>query len=293
MTHIESQPQSSISISEWLYVNTGLIWATQREIESPFLETKYSSGRQVIAWLVKRGGVTLKTNGEMVTAQKGDWMFPGSLDGEQIIQAESVLLSIRFFAEWPNGKPLFDHRDRLAFPAETDRKLTKAAEILQSLVHRIAQREGLFLLNQSTADIQSYFSIRRAFENWLSAYVNTMLRLGQVPSIMASADPRVLHAARLMDSHPLRLPLRESDLCHSIGLSVSHLNRLFLRDLGISPKKYMERRRLQSAILLLQHHRRSVKETAYELGFNSLPHFSAWFHRQQGVSPRAFQKCQA
>jgi AraC-like DNA-binding protein len=32
-----------------------------------------------------------------------------------------------------------------------------------------------------------------------------------------------------------------------------------------------------------------VKEIAYELGFSSLPHFSAWFRRRNGLSPRAFR----
>jgi AraC-like DNA-binding protein len=33
-----------------------------------------------------------------------------------------------------------------------------------------------------------------------------------------------------------------------------------------------------------------VKETAYQLGFRSRPHFSTWFRRQQGSAPRASQR---
>lgn len=280
---------SSIPISEWLYLHTGLVWATQREIEADFLDADYPATNQVIAWLVKSGKVTVKTAGRSVTAKKGCWIFPGSGKGRQKIEPGSVFLSLRFFAEWPAGKPLFDHRETLVFPAATDRALTRAAGALESLVRRVSQRDGFFFLNQGTADMESYFSIRRAFENWMLAYARMMLRLGRQPSTVTFSDRRVLRAARILDNRPLRHPLRESDLSKEVGLSVTHLNRLFHRDLGISPKKYLERRRLQAARLLLQRHRRSVKETAYELGFNSLPHFSAWFRRKQGLSPRVFQ----
>lgn len=290
MRREDSDRPSSIPISEWLYVNTGLVWATQREIEETFLDIKYAAGNQVIGWLVRRGEVAVKAAGRTAVARKGDWIFPGRREGRQKIRPGTVILSLRFFAEWPTGAPLFEQGEMLVFPAAADRRLTKAAEVLEALVRRVSRRNGLFLLNQGRADVRSYFAIRQAFENWMSAYVHTMLRLGQKPSLMASADQRVVRAARLMDNRPWHLPLPESELSHAVGLSVSQLNRLFLRDLGISPKKYLERRRLRSAVLLLQQHRRSAKETAYELGFRSLPHFSAWFHRQQGVSPRAFQK---
>jgi len=277
-------------IAEWLSVNTTLVWATEREIEETFLDMSYAATNQVLAWLVRRGEVLMEAGGRSAAARRGDWIFPGSQEGRQRIERGSVILSLRFLAEWPTGASLFDHREMLVFPAASHRKLTRAAEALGILVRRSADRSGLFLLNQGWADVRSYFAIRQAFENWLLAYVETMLRLGQTPRLMASADERVLRAARLLDHCPWRLPMGESELARAVGLSVSQLNRLFARELGISPKAYLERRRLQSAILLLQHHRRSVKETAYELGFHSLPHFSAWFRRQQGISPRAFQK---
>lgn len=284
-----SHRPSSIPISEWLYVSTGLVWATKREIEPDLLDVEFSDTSQVIAWLIESGEVTVKSAGRVVTAKKGSWIFPGSGKGRQKIKPGSILLSLRFYAQWSDGKSLFDHGEALVFPAAAHRTLTRAGEALVAQVRRVSRQDGFFLLNQSTADVESYFSIREAFESWLSSYVRTMLSLGQHPTTVTFADQRILRAARFMDSRPLRLAVRESELAQTVGLSITHLNRLFLRDLGISPRRYWERRRLQAAILLLQHHRRSVKETAYELGFNSLPHFSAWFRGQQGVSPRAFQ----
>ncbi len=286
------EPPAHLPIAEWLYVNTGLIWATRREIEEPSLDAVYSADNQVITWLVKEGEVTMKTPAGSAVAGQGDWMFPGSRKGRQTFRPGSVVLSLRFFAEWPTGKALFDHRDVIVFPAKADPQLTRAAEALESLVRRVAGRNGFFLLTQGTADVESYFAIRCAFEKWMLAYVRRMLALGNTPSVMSSTDPQVLRAARLIDNRTLREPLREAEIARGAGLSVSQLNRLFTRDLGMSPKKYLQRRRLQSAILLLQNQRRSIKEAAYELGFGSISNFSNWFFRQKGVYPKAFLKGQ-
>jgi len=290
MWQSDSEGRARLPVSEWLYVNTTLVWATGREIEEAFLDIPYTAGNQVLAWLVRRGGVRVEAGGRTATAREGDWIFPGVREGWQKIERGSVILSLRFIAEWPTGALLFGHREMLVFAAASERKLTRAGQMLESRVRRALGQAGLFFLNQGQADVRSYFAIRQAFENWLAAYVDAMLRLGQAPSRNAPMDSRVARAARLLDNHPWSLPMRESDLARAVGLSVSQLNRLFGRDLGLSPKGYLERRRFRAATSLLEYHRRPVKETAYELGFRSLPHFSAWFRQRQGVSPRAYQK---
>jgi len=288
---IDAIPDSpGIPISEWVYVNTALVWVTEREVEAQYLNTPYRMEEQIIAWLVRNGEICVKAGGETAIARAGEWIFPGTKSGRQLMQPGTAILSMRFVAGWPTGRTLFDHGEMVVLKASLERRLTKAAEKLEALARRASGRKGFYEIHQSRATMLSYFAIRRAFEDWLSAYVHMMLRTGHQPTLMRSADRRVLQAARLMDGHSLRQPFPESELALKAGLSVSQLNRLFLRDLGTSPKNYLERRRLQEAALLLRHYKRSVKETAYELGFSSLPHFSAWFRRKEGVSPRAYQK---
>jgi len=292
MKEPESDPgRECVPLCEWLCIHTALVWASEREIEEPFLDAPYAGGSRVLAWLVRRGRVMVKAGGSTAVAGEGEWLFPGTAEGWQKIERGSVLLSLNFLAQWPTGALLFPHQETLVFSAESERKLSRAAAALASRVGRISgEGGGLFMLHQGQADVRSYFGIRRAFEGWLEAYVDTMLRLGQRPSRNAPMDDRVARAARLLDHQPWRLPVREQELACMVGVSVSQLNRLFARDLGVSPKGYLERRRLQAATLLLDERRRSVKEVAYELGFHSLPHFSAWFRQHRGTSPRAFQR---
>lgn len=285
----EEHPSGTL-ISNWLYVHTGLIWANQREVEPRNLEMNGMLDNSITAWLIKRGRLILKEAHGTVTAKENQWVFPSHTTGWRGFQPGSAILSIRFSAEWPTGRPLFDHQNPILIEASEHPELTRAAEALKSVASRVSGRGGFFLVNESNATVEDYFAIRHAFEDWLSAYVNTMRRLGISPSIMSTADPRVLHSTKIIDHHPMHLPLSESELARRVGLSVSQLSRLFSRDLGTSPRKYAERRRLEKAISLLHLHRHSVKEAAAELGFNSLPHFSTWFRRLQGTSPRDYLK---
>jgi len=61
------------------------------------------------------------------------------------------------------------------------------------------------------------------------------------------------------------------------------------RDPGLPPFAAYDRHRLELARDALRDSAMSVKEIAFELGFNSPPHFSNWFPRRQGCAPRAFR----
>ena len=280
-------------ISDWRSLHTGLLWANQREVEPHYLETSYWAEDPITAWLIKRGELVIKTAHGTLSAGKNQWIFPGRSGGWKSFQPGSVILSVRFTAEWPTGKSLYDHHKPILFEAGLHPKITRAAEGLKSVAGRVSGLGGFFLVNESRATVEDYFAIRHAFESWLSAYVNTMGRLGMTPSVMSTADPRVLNAAKLIDDHSMREPLLEDELARKVGLSVSQLGRLFSRDLGTSPMKYADRRRLEKAVSLLHLHQLTVKETAAELGFSSLPHFSAWFRRHKAASPREYLRGRA
>lgn len=283
---------SKMPILDCHAIQTDLIWATQREVEPWFLDldSPYVPDTTIFARLVKRGEVQLTAGGHRAIAAAGQWMICGATAGHQKIRPGSILLSIRFSAQWLTGKTLFDHHDTMVFSAKAERKLTLAAEAMQSLIHKVCRREGLFLLQEGSATAREYFEIRHAFDAWILAYIDTMMSLGQQPSLMASTDQRILQALRLIDTCSPKFAITESELAGLVGLGSRQLIRLFLRELGVSPKRYIERRRLQEAVSLLRYHQRSVKEVAFQLGFASSPHFSAWFRRQQGSTPTAFQK---
>ncbi len=86
------------------------------------------------------------------------------------------------------------------------------------------------------------------FSAWLIQYASAMQRQGIRPNLM-TLDPRVEEAMRLLDRGGRNLP-RPAELSKQLGASLSQLNRLFLRQLGMALRGYGERQKLASAQML-------------------------------------------
>jgi AraC-like DNA-binding protein len=71
--------------------------------------------------------------------------------------------------------------------------------------------------------------------------------------------------------------------------SPAQFSREFSAAFGVPPGRYLQRRRLQRAALLLQETRLPVTEIALMVGFRSLGTFGRLFTREFGVSPRMYR----
>lgn len=121
----------------------------------------------------------------------------------------------------------------------------------------------------------------------MSAYLRAVLAAGVTPVSMRGTEPRVLDALRRLDRRAWSEPLREKELAAEVGLSAGHLDRLFGRDLGMTPRAYLQKRRLEAALAALADRTVPVKKVANDLGFGSASHFSHWLTKATGRSPRA------
>jgi AraC family transcriptional regulator of arabinose operon len=103
-----------------------------------------------------------------------------------------------------------------------------------------------------------------------------------------SLDSRVRRALDFMTSDPRR-PLRLNQVARAAALSPSRLSELFSAQVGMSPRRYWERHRLERARELLSRTQSSVAEVATAVGFPDPFYFSTRFRRVMGKSPRAFR----
>ena len=69
---------------------------------------------------------------------------------------------------------------------------------------------------------------------------------------MGHIDARVLRAVQVIERQDFAHAFEERTLAAQIGLSVSQLNRLFVRQFGVSSRGYFERRRKEQALASLQ-----------------------------------------
>lgn len=83
----------------------------------------------------------------------------------------------------------------------------------------------------------------------------------------------------------IAMPLDIDALSKMACMSRSRFYDAFKRQLGCTPAEYQHQRRMSRAYQRLQENI-SVTEVGYELGYQSLSHFSRRFHQHYGVSPR-------
>lgn len=284
------QPHSAAipaRFTDWSGLRSELFWIYRGPVHP--LGRKWSAWdvRQ-IGWLVERGSVTLRMGRRRLVASEGQWLFLPPGHRSQDWSPRARILSIAFAFRWPDGSPLFDHDHPVGVAADAFPHLRARALSLQSLVDRHFPQASNRLFAMS-GTLVHHLEVRWHFDAWLAEYARTLLASGLALQQKPSVDPRVEEALRFLQGHPLASSFREEMAANSVYLSVQHLNRLFVRDLAMTVMQCYQKRRMQAAAESLQTPGMPIKMIAYELGFQSLSHFSRWFSARQKMSPRAFR----
>lgn len=98
--------------------------------------------------------------------------------------------------------------------------------------------------------------------------------------------------AALLEWIPQHLgePLSLERLAEQARLAPRTLSRLFVRELGMGPGRYLERLRLETARLLLQDAQASIGSVARLTGFGHPENLRRSFHKHLAVSPQEYQQ---
>ncbi|MFW5826930.1 MAG: response regulator transcription factor [Alkalispirochaeta sp.] len=81
-----------------------------------------------------------------------------------------------------------------------------------------------------------------------------------------------------------------SDIAELYRVTPSHLSRTFRRETGLTFLKYLTRRRMEHAVVLLKDPGRQIGEIAAECGFHSAVRFAKLFKHQYGVTPSEYRR---
>lgn len=79
------------------------------------------------------------------------------------------------------------------------------------------------------------------------------------------------------------------EMAERAAMSPRNFVRVFLRETGVTPAKYMELVRLERAIRLLEETRHSIEVVAGESGFASAEQMRRTFSRHLGINPAAYR----
>ena len=80
-----------------------------------------------------------------------------------------------------------------------------------------------------------------------------------------------------------------SDISEYVGLSYSHVRKIFKDDIGMSIVDYLNSMRIQEAKKLLMNRESSIKDIAMSLGYNNDQSFERYFKKLVGVTPGEFR----
>lgn len=107
-------------------------------------------------------------------------------------------------------------------------------------------------------------------------------------SIYASSA-RFIPVLKYIDDN-LQTPIRNDQLSDILYVSTTYFSNLFTKQFNISPQQYILQKRLNLAISMLFESNRSVREIAYDCGFESENYFNRQFRKLTGMPPGQYRK---
>lgn len=105
-----------------------------------------------------------------------------------------------------------------------------------------------------------------------------------VSGIFARASSVAVRRALLLMESNLQQPLSIARIAKAVDRSTRQLERLFGKEIGVSPRQAYMRLRISRATKLIRTGEVPVSEAGYEAGFVNAGHFSRTFRKHAGIS---------
>ena len=99
------------------------------------------------------------------------------------------------------------------------------------------------------------------------------------------ADRQIVRKAMALLTQSLETPPSIGDLASHVGVSASKIKQLFPMACGMTPYAYLRKLRMEKALMLLCEGEMNVTEVAYDVGYNSISHFTKVFFQYHGLKP--------
>lgn len=203
------------------------------------------------------------------------------------------------------GRMLVGHDNRLILAdPQTSAVFLSHPNMLEDLLnqmHPIVQQRWPHLADNVTRDFainlaeQPYWiraTRRRMIDSPEAVYWYIELRpleRGELPTVSVVPDERIARAIAFMHEEYQQSPSL-SRIAQAVHISPFHFHRMFSKQVGVSPKHYLQGKQLQVAKWLLRSTRLPIGTIASRAGFASHGHFTSTFHRLVGMSPTEYRE---
>jgi len=149
-----------------------------------------------------------------------------------------------------------------------------AVDLTLALVERLSTRAvshevGRLMLADSVREHQSVYATNLVF--------------------LRAEDRRMRRLEKWLQDH-LSAAVTASDMAEVCQLGARSFHREFMRVYGVTPKKFVQLKRIEKVRLLLRDPEVSVEEAISKVGVTDVPSFRRVFQRELGLSPAEYRK---
>lgn len=138
--------------------------------------------------------------------------------------------------------------------------------------------------------LQEYQSISFYAGITIQALISDLLsNLPESSWNLKSKDSRVQNSLNYIENN-LSSNLSNPILAERTRMAVNSFTRIFTLDIGMSPQKYVQSKRVDQACILLHHSDLTIDEIAVRTGFYDRFQFSKMFRKWTGTSPAKYKK---
>lgn len=205
-----------------------------------------------------------------------------------------------------NGKRyICDNRHMLFIPKDVSYKLACDENCLHYTVNFDAVGENLpsdFLIFNAGPSKNMLATLDLLHTTWEFHWDSAQFKcLGMLYEILArlnsiskqdsrSSDKlqNILPSIEYLERHITDPMITNELIAEASNVSTVYFRKIFTEAYGISPMRYVRKKRIEKAQSLLENGFSNISEIAESVGFNSIYHFSKTFKQLVGVSPSSY-----
>lgn len=256
-----------------------------KNINSPFTRIHYV--KQGTAKIIRQDGVTQLKEQHL-------YLTPSYVKHSYECDGDLVLYYIHIYEDPGKNLSIFDLVD---FPVEVECNPLDI-QLIERLIKINPGRDLQFYdpkVYDNSATVAYNMAVQQksplAFEVESQGIISQLFSrfLAQAVYKNEHIEERILKTLRYIHKN-IDKPIDISYLAGICYLTKDHFIRLFKKEMNTTPGKYINKKKIEAAQLRLLIDNASIKDIAYELGFDNISYFNRLFTKITGESPGRYKK---
>lgn len=238
---------------------------------TPCYQLRVKSPLACVQYVVSGGGIIM-CNNKLYTVSAGDTFL--LLEGSDHIYYSNP--DNHFERIWIN------------FKGELSRTLIKMYGIEENVVFKGVST--LEILEKIQASCKELVNDAEEYKNKTACLFLELVQLLAKNKSSVCNPTSEIEQIRLYVEHHITENIKISDIAEEFSFSSEHIIRIFKKNYGITPHRFILQSKIRLAMIMLMNTDNSVEYIANSLNFSDPKHFSTQFKRTVGCKPSEYRK---